>query len=258
MAEDWQWIYTNGTRCFDTFYWHFYDKSDGLFRGQASFMDIHTIEFKATGYPQAMSLQDCVLIKALSTNCLYVKGMEVMARAAAQCGRSNESRQWQQRADQLRIAIGENLRRPDGTLAYFKDRHGNLQDRRDALGTALAILTEVVTGNDSRQACRDYPVTDNGVPLFVPFFGHNQWYHNHSSRPFVDTLFIKALEKADGRARTALNAALLARSCRKHGTFHEVTDFRTKHIKGSGKQLCTAAAFIDTCRRAGILPKTLV
>jgi hypothetical protein len=253
LSDDWRWLYETGTRCFDTFYWPFYDSGDGLFRGQASYVDIHFAEFKATGYPQTMSIHDCVLLKPLSTNCLYVKGLEVMALAAARCGRPGESTEWQRRADHLRVAIRENLLRPDGTLAYFKDREGRLEERRDALGTALAILLEVVTGDAAIAACAGYPVTDNGVPVFHPFYPHDEWYHNHASWPFVDTFFLNALEKMDGRDRTGLNAALLARTCREDGTFHELTDYRTKEIKGSGRQLWTAAAFIDTCRRAGLV-----
>ncbi|MCX7012332.1 MAG: hypothetical protein NTW86_07180, partial [Candidatus Sumerlaeota bacterium] len=57
--------------------------------------------------------------------------------------------------------------------------------------------------------------------------------------------------KADGVDRTALNAALLGRTCRGGGTFHELVDFHSKAILSSGSQLWTAAAFIDTCLRAG-------
>ena len=46
---------------------------------------------------------------------------------------------------------------------------------------------------------------------------------NNGSWPFVDTLFLMASEKADGRDRTPLNLALLARVCR-DGTFHEVPE----------------------------------
>jgi len=251
IIAEWQWAYDMGHYCFDRFYQPFHDPADGLFRGQATFVDIHHgLDHKGTGYPEEWSTQDCVLIKATSTNCLYVKGLEVMARISEEVGKRDEAAQWRERAQALRQAIRAQLRRPDGTFAYYKDREGRLAERRDALGTAFSVLMGVVTGEDAVAACRDYPVTDAGVPLFLPFFPTARTYHNNTAWPFVDTFFIKALEQSDGQARTAQNAALLARTCR-GGTFHEWVDFRTKAVRGSGGQLWTAAAFVDTCRRAG-------
>jgi len=153
----------------------------------------------------------------------------------------------------LKDAIRRQLRREDGTLSYFKDKQGVLQERREALGCALAVLSGVVTGGEATAALKDYPVTDGGVPLFHPFFPEPDWYHNNSSWPFVDTFFLKALEVFDGVDRSAQNAALLARTCIGNGSFHEVTDYRTRAVRGSGSQLWTAAAFLDTCRRAGLV-----
>jgi hypothetical protein len=115
-------------------------------------------------------------------------------------------------------------------------------------------LGGVVEERDAIRALDGYSVTDGGVPLFYPFFDEKNCYHNNSSWPFVDTFFLKALEIADGVPRAAQNAALLARTCVDDGTFHEVSDYRTREVEGSGSQLWTAAAFVDTCRRAGLLP----
>jgi hypothetical protein len=251
--NDWRWIYETGKECFEKLYNPFYDPRDGLYRGQASFIDIHHVWIKATGYPRGFSLSDCVMLKATSTNCLYVKGLEVMAEATERLGLKEESRDWASRAKALKEAIKAELMKSDGTFAYYKDRNGDLEERREVLGTALAVLTEVVKGGEAFAALKDYPVTYAGVPLFHPFFPLNNYYHNNSSWPFADTFFIRALEKSDGHERTALNAALLARTCRYDGSFHEVVDFRNKKIRGSGSQLWTASAFVDVCRRAGLV-----
>ncbi len=248
--DDWRWLYETGRECFQRLYDPFFDPEDGLYKGQASFIDIHYEDTKATGYPSEWTISDCVHIKATSTNCLYVKGLEVMGVAARKLGLADEAASWASRARSLKEAIRRELRFEDGTFAYFKDRSGRLEDRRDALGTALAVLLEVVTGEEAVQALRDYPVTDAGVSLFHPFYPVDNWYHNNSSWPFVDTLFLMASEKADGRDRIPLNLALLARVCR-DGTFHEVVDLRNKEVRGSGGQLWTAAAFLGTCMRAG-------
>ena len=249
----WEWFYTTGQKFISEFYEPFFDPEDGLYRGQSSFIDIHFADHKATGYPRDWSIGDCVRLKSLSTNCLYVLGFEAMAQAAAQLNRDGEAGQWNARRAWLCDAIRRQMGRPDGTIAYFKDQTGRLQERREALGCALLVLSGVVTGAEARNALKDYPVTDGGVPLFWPFFPENDWYHNNSSWPFVDTFFLRAWETVDGIDRTALNAALLARTCIGKGTFHEVTDYRTREVKGSGSQLWTAAAFVDTCRRAGLV-----
>ena len=251
--EDWQWLYETGIKFFEEFYNPFYDFADGLYFGQASFVDIHNAFHKATGYPQDWDLKDCILIKSLSTNCLYVRGLEVMAAVSESFGHKNVADKWEVRAADLRKAIRKSLLNSDGTFSYFKDKNGKLQPRRDALGSALAVLLNIVEGEEAKAALKNYPVTDSGVPLFHPFFPENNYYHNNTSWPFVDTFFIKALEKSDGENRTALNAALLARTCVDDGTFHEVVDFRNKKPQGSGSQLWSAAAFIDTCFRAGFV-----
>lgn len=248
---DWQWLYETGTRCFERLYDPFLDSQDGLYRGQASFVDIHFAEHRATGYPQDWSIADCVLCKTLSTNCLYVKGLEVMARVADLLGRHAHTRDWQERLDALKESIRRELLKPDGTLAYYKDRWGCLSERRGALGSAFAVLAGIVEGDEARAALADYPVTDAGVPLFHPFYSIDNYYHNNSSWPFVDTFFLAAQERAHGDDRTARNAALLARVVQADG-FHEVVDMRDKSVKGSGHQLWSAAAFIDVCRRAGL------
>ena len=255
-GADWQWMYDTGIKYFNEFYAPFFDPHDGLYRGQASFVDIHSPTSKATGYPEDFSVQDCVLLKALSTNCLYVKGLEAMASASARLGLKSESSRWKKQAKALRVAIRKEFRNKDGTFAYYKDRHGNLEQRREALGTALAVITGVVSGRDARTALDGYPVSSAGVPLFLPFFPTPRWYHNNSSWPFVDTFFLRAWEQAYHVDRTGLNAALLARTCR-GGAFHEVVDYRTSAIKGSVNQLWSAAGFIDVCHRAGLLTKAI-
>ncbi|HMP75742.1 MAG TPA: hypothetical protein PKE12_05525 [Kiritimatiellia bacterium] len=250
---DYTWLYETGRRCFEEFYDPFFDASDGLYRGQATFVDIHFFTHKTGGYPQDFSVQDCVRVKALSLNCLYVRGLETMSQAARQLGRTGDAAAWQGRADALRHAINTQLRNREGYLVYFKDPQGALQERREALGIALAVLLDIVTGDDAKKQLGGYPVTDAGVPLFLPFFEHEaRVYHNNAAWPFVDTLFLWAHEKAHGVDRTAENAALLARTCVGNGSFHEVVDFATREPKGSGAQLWSAAAFLNVCYRAGL------
>lgn len=260
-GADWEWLYDLGRRCFNELYNPFYDNTDGLYFGQSCFVDItyteplrpHFCSTPVTGYPLHYTASECVHVKALSTNCLYFRALLTMAEAAVATGCVVEAAEWETRAENLKSAILRTLKRPDGTFAYYKGPDGILSDKRDAFGSALAVLFEVVTGEEAIAALTGYPVTPNGVPLFYPFFPGNHFYHNNSSWPFVETFFLKALEKADGSARHAQNAALLARTCNREGTFYEVMDLRDNSWKGSTRQLWTAAAFIEVCDRAGYL-----
>jgi hypothetical protein len=144
--EDWQWVYDTGWEFFETFYMPFFEPSDGLFRGQSSFVDVHFDGFKATGYPQDWSIADCVMSQATSTNCLYVKGMETMTRACMEIGKMDEANEWITKGQELSSEIRRYLRMPDGHFVYLRDRDGAVQQRRHALGEALAVLFGIVSG----------------------------------------------------------------------------------------------------------------
>ena len=175
-----------------------------------------------------------------------------MSQAAEKLGDTTQADHWSKRADKLKEAMRKELRNPDGTFAYYKDRWGKLAERREALGTALTVLMEVATGDDAVKALAGYPVTDAGIPTYDPFFGFDHAYHDNTSWTFVVTLFFQALDKADGGDRTAQCMALVGRVCKNDG-FREYIDMRDKAAKGSGSQLWCAAAFIDVCIRAGLV-----
>jgi len=250
--DEWQYMYEMGQRFFEKFYEPFFDTADGLFKGQASFIDIAWENGKNAGYPQDFTIARNTCIKATSTNCLYYRAMRAMKAAAKKLGHDEAAAEWSDRAMRLKTAIQKELRFEDGTLAYYKDVDGKLEPRREALGAALAVLFEVVEGDEARKALKDYPVSDAGVPLMFPFYDDERFYHNNSAWPFVDTFFLWACEKATGEDRTAENAALLARTCAVDGTFHELVNYQAKEISGSGHQLWSAAGFVNLCQRAGL------
>ena len=219
-----------------------------------------------------MEIADCVLLKALSTNCLYSRGMLAMANACEKSGRpAAEKQRWMDRASTLKVAIQKEFTQPDGTLAYYKDRHGEIMPHREILGTAFAGLFGIVAGGSAKAAFADYPMTDKGIPLFLPFIPGNTGSHNMASWPFCDTFFLWGKEVADGGDYTAQNAALLGRSLgtafapkKKKGnnekdwgaglgSFHEKIPLPSGLIDGSGHQLWSAAALLNVCIRAGLL-----
>ncbi|WP_105616828.1 MGH1-like glycoside hydrolase domain-containing protein [Vallitalea okinawensis] len=252
--EELVWFYEIACYFFENYYRPFYDEEDGLYRGQACFIDIHFPQFKANGYPSHWSITDCAMIKSLSTNCLYKAAMDRMTLAAKALGRSEEEKMWARQSSNLKQAIIKELKLKDGTLAYYKDANGIVTERREALGTAFAVLHGIVEGEEAKELLLSYPKTNKGVPLFYPFFDLDTenyaikpFNHNDSTWPFVDRFFIRALEKATHEDLSGYNIALLARTCRDDGTFHELVDAITGEIKGSKSQLWTAAAFLNIC-----------
>jgi hypothetical protein len=259
-VADWNWFYTNGKNNFELFYAPWYDKSDGLYKGQNTFQDL-----QSEGYPEGYSQADCVLIKSTSTNCLYYKAMLSLANAAKKCNLPKESKAWTKKAESLKKAILKELLLPNGTFTYFKDRNGKVLPNQHNLGTAFAILFGIVKGETARKAIENYPWNQYGTPLIHPFLDKGTGDHNAAAWPFCDTFFLQAKEIADGKDYTGYNAALLARTMGTKfsekrdkewggfGSFHEKVPLPSGLISGSGSQLWTSAAFMNVCLRAKLV-----
>ena len=259
-VADWNWFYTNGKSNFDTLYAPWYDKADGLYKGQSTFQDL-----QSEGYPEGYSQADCVLIKSTSTNCLYYKAMLSLANAAKKCNLTEESKVWTKKAESIKKAILKELLLSDGTFTYFKDRNGKVLHNQHNLGTAFAILFGIVKGEAARKTIENYPSNQYGTPLIHPFLGDGKGDHNAAAWPFCDTFFLQAKEIADGKDYKAYNAALLARTMGTKfsekrdkewggfGSFHEKVSLPSGLISGSGSQLWTSAAFINVCLRAKLV-----
>ncbi len=262
---DWKWMLENGEHFFKVFYDPWFDKSDGLYCGQPLYHDIAN-----SAYPKGMTKADCVLLKALSTNCLYYRALLAMANSCGRCGRpEGEKQPWLDRAAALKVAIKKEFTKPDGTLAYYKDRHGKIMPNRDILGTAFAVIFGIVEGDAAKAAYAGYPTTGKGIPLFFPFIPGNSGPHNQASWPFCDTLFLWGKSMVDGGDYTDYNAALLGRSLGTairpkkanegeawdagFGSFHEKITLPDGLIDGSGHQLWSAAAYLNVCIRAGLV-----
>ncbi|WP_105616830.1 MGH1-like glycoside hydrolase domain-containing protein [Vallitalea okinawensis] len=266
QRDDWKWLYETGKLFFNKIYQYFYDAEDGLYRGQACFVDVHFPTFKANGYPLEWSIGDCVLVKATSTNSLYKVAMDKMAKAAEILGLTEDVKEWKMSSKALKEAMIKELTYDDGKFAFFKDKQGNLHKRQDALGTAFVVLHDIVEGDEAEKLIRQYPLEECGIPLFYPFYDFTEqlkeykvhWdgiYHNNTSWGFVDTFFLMAYEKATDEDVKPLNIAMLARSCRPNSSFREVVNFINKEPFGSENQLWTAAAFLNVCQRSGIIDK---
>ena len=275
---DWAWLYGMGNIFFDYFYKPFYDETDGLYLGQASFIDVgwNGYPFALRGLSKQEERNRAVQIKTPSVNALYVRGMDVMAHAAELLGKTKEATAWKDRADALRKAIREHLRLPDGTFAYFKHKDGRLEPRCEALGAAYCILAEVVTGADAAKALAEDTLqfSDAGVSLFYPFYEENPGiYHNRAAWPFASTFYYMAKEKVTGESCLTADACQLANAivipkkvngnCQgtpedyRTGSFMEYVAWAENEPRGTAAQIYTISAFMNLCIRNGWLSKTI-
>ena len=275
---DWAWLYGMGNLFFDYFYKPFYDEKDGLYFGQASFIDVgwNGYPFALEGLDKQTERNKAVWIKSSSVNALYVRGMDVMSHAATVLERPAEAARWKERADALRIAMKEKLRHPDGTFAYFMHKDGHLEPRCEALGAAYCILAEVVTGEDAVKALASdrLEFSDAGVSLFYPFYMENHGaYHNRAAWPFASTFYYMAKEKVTGKsclqadARQLTNALVIPKKINGNtkgapedymtGSFMEYVAWDGGEPRGTAAQCFTISAFMNLCIRNGWLEREI-
>lgn len=275
---DWAWLYGMGNIFFDYFYKPFYDEADGLYFGQASFIDVgwNGYPFALDGLDKQTERNAAVWIKTPSCNALYVRGMDVMAHAADVLGRADAAVVWRKRADALRKAIREHLRLPDGTFAYFMHKDGRLEQRCEALGAAYCILADVVSGEDAKKALalETLRFSDAGVTLFYPFYEENPGiYHNRAAWPFASAFYYMAKEKVTGNrcvmenTRQLANAIVIPKKINANaqgapenyqtGSFMEYVAWEENEPRGTCAQIYTISAFMNLCIRNGWLEEAL-
>jgi hypothetical protein len=244
------------------FYRPFFDEADGLYWGQASFIDVG-----GSGYPAGFTHADAIMIKALSTNCAYVGAFDRVGWALGILGRDAQAAAIHARANELRQSIRRELRHPDGYYAYFKHRDGRLEQRREQLGMAFLVLYDVVEPDEYAVALGNYPSNDFGSPLFWPFYQSNsKMYHNNALWPFADTFFNLArlkwgqsvvgphhLNSVDPCHATVVALESFAKLSRHAlwGSFNEVIDYETggwieKHARS---YIWSAAAYLGVVFR---------
>lgn len=275
---DWAWLLGMGELFFAHFYRPFYDETDGLYFGQASFIDVgwNGYPFALDGLDKQQERNAAVWIKTPSCNALYVRGMDVLAHAAEVLGRDADAIRWKKRAEALRQAIRTHLRLPDGTFAYFKHKDGKLEQRCEALGAAYCVLADVVTGKEAvtALAAEKLQFSKAGVSLFYPFYEENpKTYHNRSAWPFASTFYYMACEKATGQSYMQPDAIQLANAIDipkklnanaigtladyQTGTFHEYTGWEAQDPRGTSAQIFSISAFMNLCIRNGWLDAQL-
>lgn len=270
-TSDWRWVYETGKACFEKYYEPFFDAADGLYRGQATFVDIMMCGYPSQSHLEhsgdardffighlddpedgtrwnfgrfPASLRRSLMGKCSSTNALYVIGLSVMSEMALRLGERGQSADWAYRRDALVGAARKAFLTPEGGVAFQKGADGESNSRQHSLSAAFFILAEILDRKESSRALMPLPQKFYGVHLFHPFYEDNpHCYHNRSTWPFSDAFVSRAAVHAgqpDARHRWR---AFTGRSCRDESGFRELTDTETQLLCGSKTQLWSAAAY---------------
>ncbi|MEM1028542.1 MAG: hypothetical protein AAGJ38_10705 [Planctomycetota bacterium] len=246
---DWEWLLNTGAYFFDAFYDRLFDSEIGLYRGQASFIDIHYGSGSlSSGYPSEWSMLDCLRIFASSTNALYVKAMKCLGDAADRVGRPETAASWISKADHLAAKLRELFILDDGRVTYFLNEDGTPEPRTEALGACLFVLLGIFEAPTLAETALNALVWNkHGLSLIQPPWENDHFYHNHSSWPFVEAFYYRAAAFLGDDNALDCGIRQLATSCTPEGNFFEVTDVRTGQRTGSTRQLWTASAYAGLC-----------
>jgi hypothetical protein len=225
-------------------YCHLYDPSDGLYHGQAAFLDIGR-----TGYPEKLmrNRQLCTVIKSLSTNSLYHSAFRRLATACSILGLREKEEEFEKQAAAIKKSIRTSFYHPDGYYAYFIHPDGRLEPGMEQLGSAFSYLSGIVSEEESFRNLRDDHRNQYGAPVFYPFYHYTTGGHNNAIWPFADMIFNKARFTNELLNRDTVffqSLASLSRHALK-GSFHEYVRYSTGEVMGSPQYIWSNAAFIS-------------
>jgi hypothetical protein len=174
-----------------------YDPADGLYFGEQSFLD-----WREQSYPD-WTADDVVHIgmsKALGTNLLHFRAMEVAAALAEATGDTAARDRYAGWATALRQAIRDRLwLQDDGLFSTFTTTALDPSPTRqfDLLGSAFAVIFGVADASQASSILSRYPHYGPGAPVIWPQQQLTPIYHNRGEWPFVTAYWLRAAKVAD-------------------------------------------------------------
>ena len=218
------------------FYRYFLDDTTGLYRGQSTFIDIGGAPYGGRNFSET------VILKSLSTNCLYAGCFAILQKAATLAGAHDLANTFQKRRDALALAIRTHF----GPVNYhhYIDDDGKSSGRQEVLGLAFLTLFDILPAAEGAKLLADYADGDYGRPLMWPFCGSDVIYHDNSSWPFANTIFALAEYKVGNRQ--AVIRKTMGELCRHslNGNFNEVLEWKTGAFVGCPGYIWSAASYL--------------
>jgi predicted alpha/beta superfamily hydrolase len=177
-----------------------YDRADGLYNGEESFLDWREQSY-AAWIPR--DLASMATSKALSTNAGHYKALTLAARLAREQGDAALAGKYAAWAVDLKRAINQRLWQPDAGM-YSSVTAGHFDGaplyKYDWLGQTLAILTGIADDQQAQSILAHYPHGPMGAPVIYPQQPGVAIYHNRAIWPFVTAFGLKAAAKAGDTA----------------------------------------------------------
>jgi hypothetical protein len=183
-----------------------FDPKDGLYRGEQSFLDWREQSYPAWTVPD---LAHIAASKSLSTNVAHLALLDTGAELAAEVSDTASATTYAKMAADLRVAIRTRLwLDEDKQFSTFVTTALDPAPARhfDLLGTSLAVLFDVATPEQARDAIAGYPTLPSGPPVIFPQQKDTPIYHNRAIWPFVTAYWVKAARKT--RNDAAFDAGL--------------------------------------------------
>jgi hypothetical protein len=238
-----------------------YDPRDGLYFGEQSFLD-----WREQSYPEwtAQNTVHIGMSKALNTNLVHLRAMEVASVFAELEGDATASARYAGWADELREAIRDELWLEDeGMFSTFKTTVLDPAPTRrfDLLGSSFAVMFGVADASQAESILANYPHYGPGAPVHWPQQQLTPIYHNRGEWPFVTAYWLRAAKVADNDTVASKMVRALVRGAALNLSNMELLDAAygspwqdegqySGPVNNSQRQLWSVAAYVSMIHHA--------
>jgi hypothetical protein len=229
-----------------------FDAKDGLYKGEQSFLD-----WREQTYPGWASddLAHVAQSRTLSTNVLHLAMLEGAAAFGEERGDAANAARLRGYASALRTRIRERFYLPASKLfaTMIPTELDPAPARRfDWLGVSLAVLHDVATPDQAKDAVAAYPHVPMGAPVVWPQEQQIAAYHNRAIWPFVTAYGAKAAKKARNAEVVTRAAETLVRGAATNLSHMENLEFVSGKpetaegpVVNSRRQLWSVAGYVS-------------
>ena len=223
-----------------------YDGTNGLFRGESSFLD-----WREQTYPRWATNEYIAESYALGTNMMYYSALAKTALLSKKTGApAEETKLWENRTESLKEAILKNFWIPE--KKYFsslllKDIYTYSYQGYETLGESLGVILGISPEDSYKNVTGAVKPQQYGLSVVAPQLTGIPPYHNDAVWPFVQGYRIMACKKAKDAFNAQKEFETMIQAAKKFGTFKEnyvASDFSPDTQINSDSQLWSDAGFL--------------
>lgn len=172
-----------------------FDKFDGLYTGEMSFLD-----WREQTYPSWVkkNLSHIGMSKTLSTNIAHYAALKNLSLFSFELGHVRDFKSYAKMALALRDSI--NLSFWDKEKGLYRLLITSFLDnapvgKYDLLGNAMAVIFDIAKTPQQKSLMQNYPLVEAGAPVIWPQDQEAPIYHNRAIWPFVTSYGLLAATK---------------------------------------------------------------